>query len=251
MNGALGDPAALLAICVALALGGILKGATGAGSPVVAVPVLAAFFDIRFAVVVMVIPGLLTNIWQLREFRRSHLPDRFAWRFAVSGGIGAAVGTVILASLPVAVLTLFMAAVIFAYVGLRLAKPGVRLSFPAARRWVYVAGSAGGLLQGAAGLSAPVAVTFMNAMRLDRPVFIATISAFFVAMSVVQVPMMLGLGLMDGQLALLGFLAMLPMAAAMPAGAWLGRRMSARVFDLVLLSFLFCVAVRLIWVQLV
>ena len=52
------DPPALLAICVALSLGGLLKGATGMGTPVVAVPVMAAFVDVKLAVIIMVIPKM-------------------------------------------------------------------------------------------------------------------------------------------------------------------------------------------------
>ena len=50
----LDDPLAILAVLTALALGGLVKGATGAGAPLVAVPVMAAFFDVRVAVAVMV-----------------------------------------------------------------------------------------------------------------------------------------------------------------------------------------------------
>ena len=46
----LADPWALFAIALALALGGILKGATGAGMPVIAVPVIASIYGVQLAV---------------------------------------------------------------------------------------------------------------------------------------------------------------------------------------------------------
>ena len=49
-------------------------------------------------------------------------------------------------------------------------------------------GSAGGVLQGSAGLSAPVSITFLNSMKLERNQFIPTISVYFGVMSVFQIP---------------------------------------------------------------
>ena len=37
------DPITIFAILVAFALGGTLKGATGAGAPIITIPVIAAF----------------------------------------------------------------------------------------------------------------------------------------------------------------------------------------------------------------
>ena len=94
------DPLAFLAIFTALAMGGIVKGATGAGAPLAAIPVIAAFFDVRLAVMVMAAPNFLSNCWQLWQFRSHALPGRFPWIFAGGGALGCIAGTVLLASLP-------------------------------------------------------------------------------------------------------------------------------------------------------
>lgn len=241
------DPLASLVIIAALALGGLLKGATGAGTPVVAVPVMAAFIDVRLAVVIMATPNLITNLWQLRTFRRDHLPANFALLFALAGGAGVVVGTALLANLPVRVLSLLLAVVVALYIALRLLRPDMRLGFERARRVVLPAGLAAGLLQGAAGISAPISVSFLNAMRLDRPVFIATISAFFVAMSAVQIIALFGYGLLTVERLALSAAALVPVLVFMPVGARLARWMSARTFDRVMLVLLAAMAVRLAW----
>ena len=66
---------AIAIVFVCLALGGILKGATGAGAPILAVPALAMLFDVQFAVAIMVMPNLLTNAWQAWRFRH-HVTSR-------------------------------------------------------------------------------------------------------------------------------------------------------------------------------
>ena len=88
------DPLIIIAILVAFSLGGILKGATGAGAPIITIPVIAAFYDVRIAVIIMVIPNLLTNIGQLYQFRKTILPKFFTLSFAIGGGIGAFLGTI-------------------------------------------------------------------------------------------------------------------------------------------------------------
>ncbi len=239
------DPTAYLAILLALSLGGILKGATGAGVPVIAVPVIAAFVDVRFAVMIMMMSNLLTNARQLWQFRAHRLPDGFALRFALAGAVGAGVGTAFLVMLPVDVLSGLLAGVVFAYIALRLLRPSFRLALPVARRWMLPVGLVGGVFQGAAGISAPVSVSFLNALRLERPVFIFTISAFFVAMGVVQLPALMLSGLMTLPILGLSTLALLPVVALMPVGDWLGRRLSPAVFDRVILTFLGLLALRL------
>ena len=48
----------LILVCVAFVLGGILKGATGAGAPFLAVPLMAILIDVPFAVAVFLAPGV-------------------------------------------------------------------------------------------------------------------------------------------------------------------------------------------------
>ena len=241
------DPSALLAICVALSLGGLLKGATGMGTPVVAVPVMAAFVDVKLAVIIMVIPNLLTNLWQLRQFGQHRLREGFAMRFAIGGTIGAFIGTLLLVALPAQALSLILAAAIMLYIALRLLRRDFKLPFDIANRAALPASTAAGILQGAAGISAPIAVSFLNAMRLERPAFIATISLFFAAMSLVQIPTLLWFNLFTPSTLLLACAALIPIFAAMPIGSWLAQRWSARRFDITILVLLSLLAIRLIW----
>ena len=110
------DSITIIAILIAFALGGILKGATGAGAPIITIPVIAAFYDVRVAVIIMVIPNLLTNIGQLYQFRKTILPSFFTVSFAVGGGIGAFIGTILLANLSIKILTLSVAFIVLVYI---------------------------------------------------------------------------------------------------------------------------------------
>jgi len=240
------DPFAIMAIFAALALGGVLKGAVGLGSPLLAVPLLAAMFDVRTAVVVMVLPNLITNLWQFWTHRQAILGRGMFWRFAVAGAIGAMLGTIVLSQLSGSALSLGVAGALVAFMALRLARPDWRLPPALADRLTVPMGILAGLLQGASGISAPVIVSYFNAMQLDRHVFIAGISLAFIAMSLVQVPLQFSLGLMTPALMGLSLFALIPLLTFMPVGAWLVRTISAASFDRIVLILLGLLTVRLI-----
>ncbi|MFD1694401.1 sulfite exporter TauE/SafE family protein [Roseibium aestuarii] len=240
------DPLTLVLALVACGLGGLLKGATGAGAPVIGIPVLTALVDIQFAVSVFVLPNLLTNLWQAFAYRRHLLPWSFLLLFGGGGAIGAVVGTYLLAGLPGDLLEIAMALVVIGYVAFRLWNMDWVLAYPLARKLALPVGGAGGILQGATGLSAPASLTFLNALRLPRPTFIATISVFFALMTISQIERQAALGLLDGQRLLIGAFATLATLAAMPVGRWIGERVSRQVFDWLILGLLLILALKIL-----
>ena len=88
------DFSTILILFLAFALGGIVKGATGAGSPIIAIPVLTIFFDAKLAVAVMAVPNLCSNIYQIKQFRNSIDSTKFSIRFAVFGALGCLAGSI-------------------------------------------------------------------------------------------------------------------------------------------------------------
>ncbi len=88
------DISTILILFLAFALGGIVKGATGAGSPIIAIPVLTIFFDAKLAVAVMAVPNLFSNVYQIKQFRNSIDSTKFSIRFAVFGALGCLAGSI-------------------------------------------------------------------------------------------------------------------------------------------------------------
>jgi uncharacterized membrane protein YfcA len=231
---------------IGLALGGLLKGATGAGAPIIAVPVMAMYFGVPLAVTVFAIPNLLTNVWQAWRYRKEQLPLRFMLMFAGGGAAGTLIGTILLARLPGSALTLIVACAVFIYIGFRVVRPGWILRYPLAEKLSLAIGLLGGTLFGASGLSAPVTLSFLNAMRLERRQFIATVTMLFTMMGAVQIPTLFAYGIMDERRLLVSTAAILPIVAFMPAGSWLARHISRDVFDKLILILLTAIAIRLV-----
>jgi len=244
------DTITIIAISVAFALGGILKGATGAGAPIVTIPVIAAFYDVRIAVIIMVVPNLLTNIGQLYQFRKTILPSFFTVSFALGGGIGAFIGTILLANLSIKILTLSVAFIVIIYILLKLIVPSWKLIYEKATKLVFIMGTAGGVLQGTAGLSAPISITFLNAMKLERNQFIPTISVYFGVMSIFQMPTLYYYDFLNFEIIVASLISTLVLLSFMPLGSWIAKSVSKENFDKITLILLAFIALRIIYLNL-
>jgi uncharacterized membrane protein YfcA len=244
------DSITIIAILIAFALGGILKGATGAGAPIITIPVIAAFYDVRVAVIIMVIPNLLTNIGQLYQFRKTILPSFFTVSFAVGGGIGAFIGTILLANLSIKILTLSVAFIVLVYIFLKLIVPSWKLIYKKATKLVFIMGAAGGVLQGTAGLSAPISITFLNAMKLERNQFIPTISVYFGVMSIFQMPTLYYYDFLNFEIIIASLISTIVLLCFMPIGSWIAKSVSKENFDKITLILLAFIAVRIIYLNL-
>ncbi len=237
----------LIMAFVAFALGGVLKGAIGAGTPVIAVPIMSLYYGVPFAVSVFAIPAFLSNIWQLWQFRADLMPRRFVLPLTFGAGVGAALGTVMLAGLSGRVLMMVVAGLALIYVAFRIRRPGWSLQHGMATKIAAPVGVGCGILQGAAGISAPLSISFISALGLSRPGFIATISALFMAMSIVQIPSLWAVGLLTPERAGISLMACLPLFAGMPLGEWLARFISRDSFDKIVMALLTLIALRLFW----
>lgn len=233
-------------IALALGAGGLMKGATGAGAPIVAVPVIALLTgDVGLAVTLLVIPNLVSNSGQGWIYRKTVLPMRFTLVFALAGLVGAGLGTVLLATLNADYLILTTSVAVCLYVAFRIARPDWTLAYRTGEIAAAPVGLVAGILQGAVGVSAPVSISFLNAMKPDRLTFIGTISIFFFAMCLAQIPLLAAYGILTWDRTALSVLALLPILAAMPVGSFLARKIPRVVFDRLILLLLVVVAIRL------
>ena len=237
---------ALLVMALALGLGGLVKGATGMGLPIVALPILASFLGVQHAVALICFPVLITNVWQIWRFRADLWTADFLPALVLGGAVGILLGTVLIAALPERILSLTLALVVLFYVALRLARPQLVLPPALARRIAAPIGFGAGLLQGATGIGSPVGATFIHAMRLHRTAHVFALSAMFLLFAVVQIPALAVAGILTWPIALHGVLATLPALLTLPIGVWLAGRLSQAAFDRLVMALLVVVALELL-----
>lgn len=240
------DWQSLALIALALGGGGLVKGITGLGMPLVAVPVMASFVGVPHAVAVMVVPILVTNVLQMWAYRSCRRGVGFLPLFLTAGAIGIVLGTWLLVELPERALSLGLAAMVVLYVLLRLLRPDVRLGGAMAQWLSAPAGIAAGALQGATGVAGPVAATFLHAMRLGREPYVFAAAAMFLLFALVQLPALVVAGIMTWRIMLEGTLAVIPALAMMSVGGWLARYLKPQTFDRIILVLLGVIALQLV-----
>jgi len=232
---------------VAISLGALVKGVTGSGLPQIAIPVMATFLGVEAAVVIMAIPGIVTNSWLVFQHRHQYSRTRDLPVLLGAGTVGAVTGTILLESLNDDILSLVMAGVIAGYAVIFLAHPSFRLE-PRVTRFVSPpVGLAAGLLQGATGVSGPLLATYLHSYRLDKTVYIVSITTIFLVFSVVQSATLVGVGLYTTDLLVLSLLSLVPIMVMMRIGARFTDRVSRRTFDLIVLTLLLATAVKLVY----
>ena len=241
----------LVIVSICLVCGGILKGATGAGAPILAIPAMAAFHDVRFAIVIMTVPNLVTNLLQAWRNRKHRLRASFLIPFLLSAAFGVVLGTWVLVGLDAKTLSLIVALAVLLYLILRVTKTNWQLSAPLAVRLAAPFGFLSGVVQGSAGISAPVSLSFLNAMQLDRLTFMSTVSMLFVTFVTVQLPALAFAGVLTLGGFLLSCAALLPMLMGMSFGAFISRTVSRQAFDRLIMLLLVGLAVKMLWDALV
>ncbi|MGH2736611.1 MAG: sulfite exporter TauE/SafE family protein [Actinomycetota bacterium] len=241
------DVGTIAIIFGAMAIGSFVKGVTGMGLPQIAIPVMAIFLGVEAAVVVMAIPGIITNTWLLWNYRGHFRVTRDLPALLVAGSFGAVAGTVLLDTLDEDVLSFVLAGMIGVYAVMFLTNPSLRLSPDLTRYTSPPVGLAAGVLQGATGMSGTVISTYLHSYRLTKEAYVLSITTIFQVFAVVQALTLAGVGLYTGNLFVLSMLSLVPIMALLPLGARFTDRLSRRTFDFVILLLLLVSALKLVY----
>jgi hypothetical protein len=160
---------------------------------------------------------------------------------------GILVGTLLLTNAPQDILLLGLGLFLGAYLTLRLVDPQFSISERIAVKASLATGFIGGIMQGVVGTSGPLALSFLSSQNLARPMFIGTISAFFLTSSIIQVPALWWEGLMTLDWVGISALALIPVWLCLPLGNKAAQRLSPVAFNRWVMVLLAALAVRLIW----
>jgi len=218
------------AVAITFLLAGIVKGVVGFGLPTVSMALMSIVLAPIEAAAVLVIPTLVTNVWQM--FAGPALiamARRFAWMtVGIVAGTFATIGLLTGSSTATASGALGAVLAAYAVYGLAAARFEVR---PAHERWLSPpVGLATGMLTGATGIFVIPVVPYLSALKLGKEELIQSIGiAAFVC------PLALGLALLahgryETSLAGPSFLAVLPAVAGMAFGQRVRGRMHPVVF---------------------
>jgi uncharacterized membrane protein YfcA len=235
----------LFLIVGAFVFGGLCKGISGVGVPIIAVPVITSVTDITLAIILIAIPSVVPNFYQVWKFKASWTRPFSLTTLCIASVVGSGVGVLLLLKVDPEMLSKILGLIVISYCAIQRLQP-LNLSEQMTRALAAPMGFLAGLAGGTTGVSAPVIMMYMSAINLVRGSFIFGISVYFIAMGTGQF-VWLGLaGLMTWELAAASALTLIPIALGMSLGQKIGKHVSQAQFKKVIQSILVVLGVKLL-----
>ncbi|MCA8251846.1 sulfite exporter TauE/SafE family protein [Burkholderia sp. AU31624] len=237
----------LAGIAIALLLGGMAKGITGIGVPLIAMPILSQFLPIRHAVLLLSMPIILGNIPQALEGGQLLATARKIAAPIAGTVIGNIVGVAILLSLNPGHAQAASGALLIVAAALMLAAP--KLNLPEAWRKPvgFALGFGAALMESIASVPGPLLATYLISSGATGRVFTKQIAIILVVSIVTLITTFSGAAHASGADLAISAAASLPAIA----GMWLVRplrdKMSPKRFRMVVLLFVLVAASQMIW----
>jgi uncharacterized membrane protein YfcA len=220
----------ILIVTLTFFLAGMVKGVTGMGLPTVAMGVLGAIIPPVAAASMLIIPSLVTNVWQLFAGPRFAVLALRLWPMMLGIVVGSVAGSSLLISANTGWTTTALGAALALYAAFSLlARP---LSVPArAERWLSpVVGLTTGMVTGGTGVFVIPAVPYLQALGLNRDDLVQALGLSFTISTVA-----LAIGLARGGAFHFGSiatsaLAIVPALMGMRFGQWIRQHIAAATF---------------------
>jgi uncharacterized protein len=241
-------PEMLFTVIVIFALGGVVKGVAGIGLPTVAIALMAIFIGLKEGIALMVVPTIVTNIWQ--ALVGGYLVEllRRLWSLLLAATLGVLLGGSVLVAADATILAMLLGGVLSVYAGVSLVTPQIPAPGKAEKWLSPTVGVASGLIGGMTGTYAVPGVVYMQSLGLSRDKFVQAMGISFLVFTAALGVSLIHHGLMTPAIGALSTIAVIPAMAGMALGQILRRRLSEarfrQVFFLVLLSLGLWIAFR-------
>jgi hypothetical protein len=220
----------LILVAAVFALAGFVKGVIGLGLPTVAMGLLAVAMPPAQALAIVIVPAIVTNIWQtfvgpyLRDIVRRLWPLLIGTVLGIRAGAGLMVGPY--AGYGTVVLGVLL--VIYAILGLSQRR------FSLARiheKWVGgIVGLVTGVIAAATGVQVIPSMPFMQSIGMEKDELVQALGVFFTIATVAQAFNLTQAGLLTAATALPGAIAMAMAFAGMFVGQAVRTKMHPDAF---------------------
>ena len=220
----------LILIVFAFLLAGFIKGVLGLGLPTVSMGLLAVTMAPGQAIAIVIVPAIVTNIWQ--TFGGPYLRDivRRLWPLMVGTVIGIWLSAGLLTGpyAPYGTVVLGTLLVVYAVLGLS------KINFKVARRdekWIGgIVGLITGVVSAATGVQVIPSMPYLQAIGMEKDELVQALGVFFTVATVALAFSLTTSGLLTAATALPGAVAMVASFAGMFIGQAVRTRMQPDVF---------------------
>jgi uncharacterized protein len=217
----------------AFILAGFVKGVSGMGLPTVSIGLLGLIMAPADAAALLVVPSLITNVWQFTATPGRAKAAKRLWPFLLMVSLTTVPSVLYFSGFPRERAGIALGAILIIYAGFGLSRLNPHVS-PKHEFWLApLMGGITGVIAGATGVFVMPGVPYMQALKMDREELVQALGLSFTVATVA-----LGAGLaLSGHLHTNSFALSLactvPAFVGMSGGQWLRARISARTFRLV------------------
>lgn len=220
----------LALVFAAFLLGGLVKGVLGFGMPVVALATLAATLGLKQAIALIIVPAIVTNVWQCAVGSSFLAIVRRLWNLLLPAVICIWVGVAILAAIDPKMASGLLGVLLVLYAAHGLTRP--QLTPP--RGWEIwlnpLVGALSGIAFGLTGSMMVPGVIYLQALGFDRNTLVQSLGITFLLATLALAISLSQHNLLPRDLALLSGLALLPAALGLIVGQRIRHRISEDVF---------------------
>lgn len=241
---------AIIIVTATFLLAGFTKGVVGLGLPTVSLALLTVFFGLKDAMVLMLIPSFVTNVWQALDGPHFRELMRRFWSLMLVGFLGTWATAGLIAKADAALLSTILGLSIAVYAAFGLSPIKIPNPHLHEKSLSPVTGVITGALTGLTGSFVVPSVMYFQSLQLPRDYLVQTMGAWF---SVATLALGLALGfqsLLPVDHSIVSAAALAPAALGMVAGKMVRRRLSERVFRKVFFVSLLVLGSYIIFVSL-
>lgn len=220
----------IIIIAAVFLLAGFVKGTIGMGLPTVAMGLLATRMSPAHAFAIVILPAIITNIWQ--TFVGPYLRDiaRRLWPLMIATCIGIWSAGSLMTGPYASYCTIVLGVLLVIYAILGLSK----VHFSVAQqneKWIGgIVGLITGVVAAATGVQTIPSMPFMQAIGMEKDELIQALGVFFTTATLAQAYNLTGAGLINMSIALPTTIAMVAAFAGMYLGQAVRTRMDANTF---------------------
>lgn len=226
--------------------GGLVKGLSGFGLPLLVISVTSMLMPVEIALGLNVIPPFVLNAWQAGG--RRAMAESFTRFWPVLAGIplGIGVGAAVAAEADPRLLIGAIGAVTITFCVVNLA--GIRLHLKPAhvKPGGFVAGITSGLAGALTTVNGPPLIMYLIAAKAPPPILKAALGLCFLLSSTLLVIAFASIGFLTPTLGLLGLAMAVPAGVGMWLGARIGERLHPKAFDIAVLVLLTLMGLNLL-----
>lgn len=235
-----------IAVAAIFILAGCIKGVAGMGLPTVAIGLLGLLMRPSEAAAFLVIPSLVTNVWQFLAGTHHAVLVRRMWPMLLAITLTTWAGAGLIARAGTSNVTVALGMALIAYATVGLAEIRVSVA-PCHEPWLSpIIGATTGIVTGATGVFVVPAVPYLQALGLDKDDLVQALGLSFTVSTVALAAGLTSEGVFHLHVAGMSVLCTVPALAGMVFGQAIRARTDPATFRLVFFLGLLILGVDLI-----